>query len=88
MFNGCKTPPREDHEGIIKFDPTQTTKTVDCLLLSGTGKGKTGLGIYELNGDDLRICWAITGLKEGRPTEFSDRPDENQALITYKCQTR
>jgi uncharacterized protein (TIGR03067 family) len=79
---------REDFEGIIKFDPTQTPKTVDCLLLSGPGKGKTGLGIYELNGDDLRICWAIAGLKEGRPTEFSARSGENQAMPTYKRRTR
>jgi uncharacterized protein (TIGR03067 family) len=79
---------REDFEGIIKFDPTQTPKTVDCLLLGGPGKGKTGLGIYELDGDELRICWAIVGLREGRPTELSDRPGENQALIAYKRQAR
>ena len=42
-----------------------------------------GLGIYELQGDSLRICWAITGLKEGRPSQFSNRPDENQAINTY-----
>ena len=42
-----------------------------------------GLGIYELQGDTLRICWAITGLKEGRPSQFSNGPDENQAINTY-----
>ena len=74
-----------DMEGVVRFDPTVTPKTIDYLHLSDSDpdKGKMGLGIYELQGDSLRICWAITGLKEGRPSQFSNGPDENQAINTY-----
>jgi uncharacterized protein (TIGR03067 family) len=77
-----------DLEGVAKFDPTATPKSIDYFHLNDPDKGKTGLGIYELQGDTLRICWAITGLREGRPTEFSNRPGENQAINTYKRQAR
>ena len=74
-----------DMEGVARFDPTVTPKTIDYLHLSDSDpdKGKMGLGIYELQGDSLRICWAITGLKEGRPSQFSNGPNENQAINTY-----
>jgi uncharacterized protein (TIGR03067 family) len=74
-----------DMEGVARFDPTVTPKTIDYLHLSDSDpdKGKMGLGIYELQGDTLRICWAVTGLKEGRPSQFSNGPDDNQAITTY-----
>ena len=56
-----------DLEGVAKFDPTATPKSIDYWHLNGPDKGKTGLGIYELQGDTLRVCWAIDGLREGRP---------------------
>ena len=56
-----------DMEGVARFDPTVTPKTIDYLHLSDSDpdKGKMGLGIYELQGDTLRICWAITGPQRG-----------------------
>lgn len=77
-----------DLEGVAKFDPTATPKSIDYWHLNGPDKGKTGLGIYELQGDTLRVCWAITGEREGRPTAFSNRPDEHQAINTYKRRAR
>jgi len=74
-----------DLEGVARFDPTVTPKTIDYLHV-GDGdpdKGKMGLGIYELQGDMLTICWAITGLNDGRPSQFSNGPNENQAINTY-----
>jgi uncharacterized protein (TIGR03067 family) len=78
---------KHDFEGIAKIDPTQTPNAIDFYYLDGPLKGKTGLGIYEVNGDDLRICWGVAGLRDTRPTEFSNRPGENQAILTYRRET-
>jgi uncharacterized protein (TIGR03067 family) len=82
---GIHVKDRHDLEGVARFDPITTPKNIDYLHV-GDGdpdKGKMGLGIYELQGDTLRICWAITGLNDGRPSRFSNGPDENQAINTY-----
>ena len=45
-------------EGVFHLDPTVTPKAVDVVHDSGTYKGKPVPGIYELSGDQLRICFA------------------------------
>ena len=44
--------------------------------------GKTVLGIYEINGDTIKYCWAEPG-KE-RPKEFATKTDSNQTLMVLK----
>src|SRR5512135_156330 len=63
-----------DPEGVAKFDPTATPKSIVYWHLNGPDKGKTGLGNYELHGDSLRVCWAIEGLREGRPPSSRIEP--------------
>jgi hypothetical protein len=41
------------------------------------------IGIYELEGDKLRICFAKPGAKE-RPTRIETKPDSGQSLTVYK----
>ena len=53
-----------------RIDPTQNPKTVDIEVMAGAYKGVVYLGIYELEGDTLRSCFAMPDRPE-RPTDFS-----------------
>jgi uncharacterized protein (TIGR03067 family) len=63
--NGKATP------GTFKVDPSKKPKTIDMMPAEGQYKGKTLLGIYEVDGQTLKICFAEPG-KE-RPTEFASK---------------
>jgi uncharacterized protein (TIGR03067 family) len=66
-------------EAAWKIDPTKKPKAVDSTSTLGENKGKTNLGIYELEGDTLRVCLGPIG-KE-RPTEFSSKPGSGNRLF-------
>src|SRR5437764_606682 len=51
------------------IDPTKKPKAIDYQFTEGPTKGKTQLGIYELDGDTVKFCFAAPG-KE-RPTDFT-----------------
>ena len=72
----------ETQESVIKVDPSQQPKAVDCTMVSGKNKGKTYLGIYEFMGDELRLCYALDG--RPRPAEFSSAPGSCHYLATFK----
>ena len=72
----------ETVQGTIEINPTKKPKTIDVKPDSGTNKGKTLLGIYELDGDGLKICLAPPG--KDRPTAFATRPADGQQLVVYK----
>jgi uncharacterized protein (TIGR03067 family) len=55
---------------------------MDITSTEGANKGKTFLAIYELNGDNLRICYNLTG--KVRPTEFKTQKGEPLFMATYK----
>src|SRR5215467_12354540 len=55
--------------GTHKFDPTKKPAQVDAAVTEGEDKGSTMLGIYELKGDTIKVCFDPKG-KE-RPKEFS-----------------
>ena len=60
------------YKGTFSIDPSKKPKTIDVKFREGPEKGNTSLGIYELDGDDLKLCLSVT-TKE-RPTEFSAKP--------------
>jgi uncharacterized protein (TIGR03067 family) len=71
-------------EGTVKkINATKKPKTIDSEITAGDNKGKTILGIYELEGDTLRICVVLPGKGE-RPTEFSAGAGSGCALTVYK----
>ena len=53
-------------------------KTIDLTFTEGPGKGQTQKGIYELEGDTQKICFA-KGDQE-RPTEFTSKPGSGQMI--------
>jgi uncharacterized protein (TIGR03067 family) len=68
--------------GTFTIDPTAKTPTIDLVYDAGDNKGKTFLAIYELKGDDLRVCGVPPG-KE-RPTELASKEGTGHALGVFK----
>lgn len=67
-------------KGTIKIDPSKTPKEMDATD-DGEGK-KTSLGIYEIKGDDYRVCFAPPGKK--RPTALASEPGSGIILQVWK----
>jgi uncharacterized protein (TIGR03067 family) len=55
----------------IKLDATKKPKQID-LMNAGTNGRQTWAGIYELEGDTLKLCVA-TGSEQTRPQEFTTK---------------
>jgi uncharacterized protein (TIGR03067 family) len=60
--------PVATYRGTFRIDPAKKPKTIDIKFTEGPEKGNTSLGIYELNGDELKMCLTITA--KDRPTAF------------------
>ena len=57
----------------FSLDPTKQPKAIDYEVLEGNNKGKKMLGIYAIDGDVVKFCFAPPG-KE-RPAEFTSALD-------------
>jgi uncharacterized protein (TIGR03067 family) len=69
-------------EATGKLDPTAKPKAVDVTFTAGEHKGKTVLGIYEVEGDTFRVCVARPG--GGRHAAFSAEAGSGRTLVVYK----
>ena len=69
-------------EGTFKIDPTAKPKTFDLTQPSGDNAGQTSLGIYEIDGDTFKICFALPG--KDRPTEFKSAEGSGVVLAVHK----
>ena len=69
-------------EGTYKIGESDNPKTITFVVTKGDNKGKTTLGIYELNERSLRIC-LDTGGGKTRPTKFESKPDTQSFLGSY-----
>ena len=65
----------ESVQGIQTVDTTKSPKTIDATDGSGRNKGKTILGIYEINGDEFKVSFSMPG--KPRPTKFTTEKDES-----------
>jgi uncharacterized protein (TIGR03067 family) len=54
--------------GTQKLDLSKSPKAIDVKVNEGLNKGAVMLGIYEIDGDTLKVCFDEAGKK--RPTEF------------------
>jgi uncharacterized protein (TIGR03067 family) len=68
--------------GIRKLDPTKSPKALDDTHAEGVFKGRTYLGIYELNDDTFKTCNGSFG--QPRPTSFVTTPGSGLLLVVYK----
>jgi uncharacterized protein (TIGR03067 family) len=64
-----------------KLDPSRSPKTLDVTVTEGLNKGAVMLGIYEISGDTLKVCFDPEGKK--RPTQFKTGPG-SQTLVVHK----
>jgi uncharacterized protein (TIGR03067 family) len=82
-FTGDKWAVSEDGKvvqaGTHKLDPTKKPARVDAVVTEGEDKGSTMLGIYELKGDTMKVCFDPQG-KE-RPTSFTAKAGQFSAVI-------
>ncbi len=64
-----------------KLDPSKSPKTLDAKVTDGPNKGAVILGIYEISGDTLKVCFDPEGKK--RPTQFKSGSG-SQTLVVHK----
>ncbi len=72
----------QNDEGTVTYDPAKSPKTMDIKGTKGPNKGRTFLVIYELKGDEMRVCYDLSG--KSRPTEFATKADTPLFLVTYR----
>jgi uncharacterized protein (TIGR03067 family) len=66
----------------FSIDPTKKPKAIDYTMTEGPTRGKTHLGIYELDGDTVKFCFAAPG--KDRPTEFTAKEGSQRTLSVWK----
>jgi RNA polymerase sigma factor (sigma-70 family) len=73
-----------EDQGTIKLEQSRSPGEIDLQIRKGKNEGKTGLGIYAWDGEDLKLC--LGGLGGGtRPKDFTTMP-EDCILIVLKRQ--
>jgi uncharacterized protein (TIGR03067 family) len=86
MSNTTGGPGRQPPPAKYKLDENKKPKTIDLTAGGRDGSGKKPddvlPGIYELDGDSLKICLGLPG--KDRPTEPSAKEGAKQTLYTYK----
>jgi uncharacterized protein (TIGR03067 family) len=58
-------------EGIFRLDDSKNPKTIDIIPDNGPDRGRKQLGIYQFDGDKLKISAAQPG--KDRPTNFDTK---------------
>jgi uncharacterized protein (TIGR03067 family) len=70
------------HEGTVKYIPDTAPKAMEITWTAEPNKGKTCPAIYELKGDTLTVCYALSG--NARPTKFESKYGTRLFLATYR----
>jgi uncharacterized protein (TIGR03067 family) len=74
------------HRATFTLDTTKNPREIESIEQDGPNRGKKELGIYELSGNQLKICIAKTG--SPRPTTFSSTAaNKCQLLVLEKAST-
>jgi hypothetical protein len=55
-------------------------------LVDGPFKGQTAHGIYDLQGETLKICYAVPGAEA--PKDFSEKAEGKQLLFVMQRETK
>jgi uncharacterized protein (TIGR03067 family) len=72
---------KEVTRGSIKLDAAKKPREIDATD-EGTSKGTVLKGIYELSGDEMKVCFGAPG--EERPKEFKTSDKSPSVLLGYK----
>ncbi len=80
-IKGDKLTARRTEEMSFTIDPTQKPKWIDVTYTDGERKGESSQGIYELEGDTLKIC---VSRGNTRPNDFETKPESQRHLMVLK----
>jgi uncharacterized protein (TIGR03067 family) len=69
-------------DGIYKIDAAQKPKHIDITAPEGKQAGKTSKGIYALEGETLKMCYANPD--KDRPRDFESKPGSGVTLVAWK----
>lgn len=70
-------------EGTYEIDPVKTPRAIDFVIKSGADSGKRRLGIYELEGNTLKVAVAsVTASK--RPKDFGASRSSDVSVIVSR----
>ena len=70
--------------GIVTLEPSRKIKAINTWDQDGPYADQTVPGIYELEGDTLKLCFAHPG--EERPKEFTTKSGTGFLFCVYKRQ--
>ncbi len=68
------------YEGTVRIDASKRPKTIDVTKTSGEFPGTVRMGIYQIDGESLKICYGLPC--SDRPTEF--KGGSAAALVVFK----
>ena len=71
---------------VKRIDSGTKPKMIDTEITAGADKGKTAVGIYEVDGDTLRLCVPLAG--NARPTDFSGKAGSRCILSVFEREKR
>ncbi len=74
---------KEYRHGLVTLNPAQTPKAVNTWDLDGPFADRTNRGIYEFDGDKLKVCFALDAGAD-RPTDFESQPGSRRLSIIYE----
>lgn len=63
-------------------DPSKKPKAIDYDIVDGRAKGMKQLGIYEIDGDTVKFCFA--GPDKDRPTGFAAKEGSGHTYSVWK----
>ena len=70
---------KDAEKSTITLDPAKMPKALDLQTAAPATEKRPVLGIYELSGDTLKLCWRKNG-KE-RPTDFEPKAEDRDLVI-------
>ena len=70
------------YSGLFDIDVEVAPHTIDLEFVEGPEAGNSSYGIYEFEGDHLKICLGLTGY--ARPVDFRTQAGSGHALETLR----
>lgn len=64
------------------LDRSKSPNAIDYVIVQGMNAGKTQLGIFQLDGPTLKLCFAAPG--NPRPDSFSSAPGDSRTYTTWR----